>query len=70
MESIMRHVISLATAVSVLALAASAAPAAGAGKYCLKGPGIMNCTYQNLASCNKAKIGSQTCVLNPAPMQK
>jgi Protein of unknown function (DUF3551) len=62
----MRHVISLATAVSVLVLVSTAASAAGTAKYCLKGPGIMNCTYQDMGSCNKAKTGTQTCVLNPA----
>ena len=62
----MRHVISLATAVSVLALVATAASAAGTAKYCLTGPGIMNCIYQDLASCSKAKTGTQTCVVNPA----
>jgi hypothetical protein len=65
MESIMRHVISLATAISVLAFAATAASAAGTGKYCLQGPGLMNCIYQDMASCTKAKIGTQTCVVNP-----
>jgi Protein of unknown function (DUF3551) len=62
----MRHVISLATAISVLALAGTAASAAGTGKYCLKGPGMMNCIYQDMTSCTKAKTGTQTCVVNPA----
>jgi Protein of unknown function (DUF3551) len=57
----------LATAACVLALGTSAASAAGAGKYCLKGPGsTMNCTYQTMASCDKAKTGSQTRVPNPS----
>jgi hypothetical protein len=48
-----------------LALAASAASAAGSSSYCLKGPGkTMNCQYQTLASCDKAKKGSETCVKN------
>jgi Protein of unknown function (DUF3551) len=66
MESIMRHFISLATVISVLAFAATTASAAETGKYCLKGPGtMMNCIYQNMASCNKARTGAQLCVVNP-----
>jgi Protein of unknown function (DUF3551) len=67
MESTMRHVIALAAILPVFALAASAASAADNGKYCLKGPGTtMNCTYQTMASCDKAKKGTETCIDNPA----
>jgi hypothetical protein len=66
MESTMRHVIALAVILPV-ALAASAASAAGTGKYCLKGPGkTLNCQYQTMAACDKVKKGSQTCVSNPS----
>ena len=63
----MRYVITLAAVLSGLALAVPAASAAGTEKFCLKGPGTtMNCNYQTLASCDKAKTGTQTCVANPA----
>ena len=63
----MRYVFTLAAILSGLALAAPGASAAGTGKFCLKGPGTeMNCNYQNLASCDKARTGTQTCVANPA----
>jgi hypothetical protein len=66
MESAMRHVIALAVILPV-ALAASAASAAGTGKYCLKGPGkTLKCHYQTMASCDKAKKGSQSCIMNPS----
>ncbi len=66
MESTMRHVIALSFILPVFALAASAASAADAGKFCLKGPGTtMNCTYETMASCDKAKIGTESCVANP-----
>lgn len=58
----MRHVIALAVILPI-ALAASAASAAGTGKYCLKGPGkTLKCQYQTMASCEKAKKGSQACI--------
>jgi hypothetical protein len=67
MESTMRHVIALAAILPAFALAASATSAAETGKYCLKGPGTtINCTYENMASCDKAKKGTETCVANPA----
>ncbi len=67
MESMMRHVIALAAILPAFALAASAASAAETGKYCLKGPGTtMECTYETMASCDKAKSGTETCVANPA----
>ena len=67
MENTMRHVIALAAILPTFAMAASAASAAGADKYCLKGPGTtMNCNYQTMASCDKAKKGTETCIANPA----
>ena len=66
MESTMRHVIALAAILPVFALAASATSAAENGKYCLKGPGTtMNCASATMASCDKAKKGTETCVANP-----
>lgn len=45
-------------------IASAAAMSSGNGKYCLKGPGeTMHCNYQTLASCIKAKSGSQSCVI-------
>ena len=65
MESIMRQVIALVAILPVLALAAPAASAAGTGKFCLKGTGAeMNCTFADMASCDKAKKGTETCVAN------
>jgi hypothetical protein len=66
MESTMRHVIALAAILPAFALAASATSAAETGKYCLKGPGTtINCNYETMASCDKAKKGTETCVANP-----
>ena len=66
MESTMRHVIALAAILPAFALAASATSAAETGKYCLKGPGTtINCKYETMASCDKAKKGTETCVANP-----
>jgi hypothetical protein len=63
----MRKIFALAAVLSAFALAAPAASAAGSGKFCLKGPGSqMTCSYQTMASCNKAKKGSQSCVSNPS----
>jgi len=64
MESMMRKMLTLAAVLSAFALVVPAASAAGmSGKYCLKGPGSkMSCKYQTMASCTKAKKGSQTCV--------
>jgi hypothetical protein len=64
----MRKIITLAAVLSAFALAVPAASAAGmSGKYCLKGPGSkVNCEYQTLAACNKAKKGSQTCAASTA----
>ncbi len=63
----MRHVIALAVILLAGSLTASAASAAGTGKYCLKGPGAtLNCNYQTMASCDKAKTGAQSCVANPS----
>jgi Protein of unknown function (DUF3551) len=63
----MRQIIALAAVLSAFALAAPAASAAGSGKFCLKGPGsAMQCSYQTMASCEKAKKGSQTCAVNPS----
>jgi hypothetical protein len=63
----MRSVIILAAALSAAGLASSAASAAGTEKFCLKGPGTeMNCTYATMASCDKAKKGTETCVANPS----
>ena len=64
----MRKMIALAAVLSAFALAVPAASAAGmSGKYCLKGPGSkMNCKYETMASCTKAKTGSQTCIASPA----
>jgi Protein of unknown function (DUF3551) len=63
----MRSIITLAAVLSAFALAAPAASAAGTGKYCIKGPGSeVNCNYQTMASCDKAKKGTQTCVANPS----
>jgi Protein of unknown function (DUF3551) len=63
----MRQIIALAAVLSAFALAAPAASAAGSGKFCLKGPGsTMQCSYQTMASCEKAKKGTQTCAANPA----
>ena len=69
MESMMmRHVIALAAILPALALAAaSATSAAETSKYCLKTAGTtMDCTYETMASCDKAKTGTETCVANPA----
>jgi hypothetical protein len=71
MESTMRHIITVAFILPVFALAASAASAASAsasdtGKYCLKGAGsTIECTYETMASCDKAKKGTETCIANP-----
>jgi hypothetical protein len=64
MESMMRKMITLAAVLSAFALAIPAASAAGmSGKYCLKGPGSkMNCKFETMASCTKAKKGAQSCV--------
>jgi Protein of unknown function (DUF3551) len=64
----MRKMITLAAVLSAFALAIPAASAAGAsGKYCLKGPGAkMNCKFETMASCTKAKTGSQTCIASSA----
>jgi Protein of unknown function (DUF3551) len=64
----MRKMLTLAAVLSAFALAVPAASAAGmSGKYCLKGPGSkMNCKYQTMASCTKAKKGTQTCVSSAA----
>ena len=62
----MRSVIMVVTFLAATGLAVSSASAAGSSKYCLKGPGAkMNCKYQTMASCDKAKKGTQTCVANP-----
>lgn len=62
----MRHIIALAAIVSAFALAGPAS-AAGTAKFCLKGPGsTINCSYQTMASCDKAKKGTETCVANPS----
>jgi Protein of unknown function (DUF3551) len=62
----MRSMITFAAVLSALALAAPAS-AAGSGKYCVKGPGsALNCNFQTMASCDKAKKGPQTCVANPS----
>ena len=63
----MRSVITAAALLAAIGLAVSSASAAGSGKYCLKGPGAkMDCKYQTMASCDKAKKGSQSCVTNTA----
>ncbi len=63
----MRHVIAFAVILPAIALTASAASAAGTDKFCLKGPGKeMNCNYQTMAACDKAKMSGQSCVANPS----
>jgi hypothetical protein len=63
----MRTVIILAAALSAAGLAISGASAAGTAKFCLKGPGSeINCTYDTMAACDKAKKGTDTCVVNPS----
>ncbi|HZT25032.1 MAG TPA: DUF3551 domain-containing protein [Pseudolabrys sp.] len=70
----MRKILALIGVLSAFALAAPAASAAGmsgsgsmSGKYCLNGPGTTkNCSFQTMASCEKAKKGSQTCAANTA----
>lgn len=63
----MRSVIILAAALSAASLAITSASATGTAKFCLKGPGTaMNCTYETMASCDKAKKGTETCVANPS----
>jgi hypothetical protein len=63
----MRLFITVAAVAASLALAGSAASAAGTQKFCLKGPGTaLNCTYETMASCDKAKKGTETCVANPS----
>jgi Protein of unknown function (DUF3551) len=63
----MRSIITLAAVLSAFALAAPAASAAGTGKYCIKGPGSsLNCNYQSMALCDKAKKGTETCVADPS----
>ncbi len=67
MEHTMRKIIALAAVLSALALAGPAANAAGSGKFCLNGPGGQSqCSYQTMASCEKAKKGTQTCAANSA----
>jgi len=45
---------------SSLSLAGPAANAAGNGKFCLNGPGGQSqCSYQTMASCEKAKKDTQ-----------
>jgi len=70
MEHTMRKIIALAAVLSAAALAgsaANAANAAGSGKFCLNGPGSQSqCSYQTMASCEKAKKGTQTCAANSA----
>jgi hypothetical protein len=62
----MRFIIILAATLAATGLAVSAASAAGTAKFCLKGPGAeMNCTYETMATCDKAKKGTETCVANP-----
>jgi hypothetical protein len=62
----MRQILALAAVLSAFAIAAPAASAAGSGKYCLNGPGAASkCSYQTMASCEKAKAGQQTCAANP-----
>ncbi len=66
MESTMRHVIVFAAILPALALTTTAASAAGSGKFCLQGPGsTINCNYQTMASCDKAKKSGQSCIANP-----
>jgi hypothetical protein len=61
----MRRTITLAVILSAVALSATAATAAGSGKFCLKGPGMKeNCTFQTMAACEKAKKGTESCVSN------
>jgi hypothetical protein len=63
----MRYIMAIAIMLSAFALSAPAAFATGTGKYCLKGPGAtMNCKYQTMAACDKAKKGTETCVANLA----
>ena len=67
MEHTMRKIIALAAVLSAVAFAGTAANAAGAGKFCLNGPGSQSqCSYQTMASCEKAKKGTQTCAANSA----
>jgi len=61
MEHTMRQILALAAVLSAIAMTAPAASAAG-GKFCLNGPGTSkNCNYQDMAACEKAKKGQQTC---------
>ncbi len=54
-------------AVSAIVMTTAAASGAGTGKFCLKGPGAaMNCQYQTMAACDKAKKGAQSCIANPS----
>ena len=63
----MRSLIILTAALSAFGLGSSVASAAGTAKFCLKGPGTeMNCTYETMASCDKAKKSTETCVANPS----
>ena len=64
----MRKILTLAAVLSAFAIAVPAASAAGmSGKFCLKeANGKMNCQYETMAACNKAKTGAQTCVASSA----
>jgi hypothetical protein len=63
----MRQLIMFAATLAAVGLASSAASAAGSGKFCLKGSGgQLTCSYQTMASCDKAKKGTETCVANPS----
>lgn len=58
----MRQILALAAVLSAIAMTAPAASAASGGKFCLNGPGTSkSCNYQDMAACEKAKKGQQTC---------
>ena len=69
MESTMRYVMALAAILPALAFAASATSAAETGKFCLKGPATtINCTYDTMASCDKAeRLARRPALPTPPP---
>ena len=66
----MRTATATLLAIAAIAMTTTVASAAstGSGKFCLKGgpDGALNCQYQTMATCEKAKTGTQTCVANPS----
>lgn len=66
----MRSITATLFAVAAIAMTSGVASAAsnGTGKFCLRGgpDATLNCQYQTMAMCEKAKTGTETCVQNPS----